>query len=264
VTLREKRWVKDGKAVEGRKERTETLSATRGDGGWVLNHPTHGNYVRHKDAKVGKAEDLYRRMVAAVTKAETLDCAFELQVKGDAPASYRGVLTIAPGNKVRVELHALPPGKETHTIVSDGMALYVSGAIGPAGAPPKQLAEIVRGSFGRAGVSPTMFRSSTQERGGKDEKEVNLDDRFRASAFRLRDAEKVGTRAAEVVEHRMVTDLNPKETFVITVWIDAETHLPLKRVVTCEENGQPVTTTEIYSRMTVNGRIDPKTFEFPK
>ena len=46
--------------------------------------------------------------------------------------------------------------------------------------------------------------------------------------------------------------------------IDAETHLPLKRVITCEENGQTATAIEIYSQLTVNGKIDPKNFEFPE
>jgi hypothetical protein len=54
VILRKKRWVKDGKAVEGRKEETEILSVTRKDGEWVLNHRNHGTYRKHTAAAAGR------------------------------------------------------------------------------------------------------------------------------------------------------------------------------------------------------------------
>ena len=51
VILRGKRWVEDGKPVEGRKEQTESLAVTRKDGKWLLTHPMHGKYFRHEAAK---------------------------------------------------------------------------------------------------------------------------------------------------------------------------------------------------------------------
>ncbi len=46
VVLRRKRWLKDGKEVEGR-EGFDILSLTRGDGEWLMHHPKHGTYHKH-------------------------------------------------------------------------------------------------------------------------------------------------------------------------------------------------------------------------
>jgi hypothetical protein len=45
-----------------------------------------------------------------------------------------------------------------------------------------------------------------------------------------------------------------------TVWIDPDTHLPLKRLVTAELQGQPVSFTETYTEVSVNEPVDPAVF----
>ena len=49
----------------------------------------------------------------------------------------------------------------------------------------------------------------------------------------------------------------------ITVWIDNDTGVPLKRVVV-QSKGKEFRTTEVYSEFKLNPKIDAKVFDLPK
>ena len=49
-----------------------------------------------------------------------------------------------------------------------------------------------------------------------------------------------------------------------TVWVDAKTHLPLKRLLTAKVGDQELKVTETYSKVVVDEKIDAQTFELPK
>ena len=102
------------------------------------------------------------------------------------------------------------------------------------------------------------FRTSTQQAG---EKEPGLDDMFKVSDFVLGKKEKVGEREAQVIDYKLVMD--NRDTAETTIWIDTETKLPLKRVLSSKNANESLRITETY-RIRVNGKIDGKKFELLK
>jgi hypothetical protein len=48
------------------------------------------------------------------------------------------------------------------------------------------------------------------------------------------------------------------------LWIDLKTKLPVKRQYAFTENGETVRSFEIYASLTVDGKLDAKTFDLPK
>jgi len=74
--------------------------------------------------------------------------------------------------------------------------------------------------------------------------------------------EKVGERQAKVVRYRVGKGGNddPK----VAVSIDAETGLPLKRVLFAHPEGEKILIAEAYGAFKLNPKIDAKAFELPK
>jgi outer membrane lipoprotein-sorting protein len=212
----------------------------------------------------GEAGQLYCQMAADIEKAATLDVAFEVTVDRGAKEEYRGSLLVARGNRMRAEMREVTAGAAGGTrVVSDGTKVWADDQVGPATPPPGRLTEGLLASFGRAGVYPTMFRTEVVDPAAPPGNDDPVG-RLRASGFRLRGKERVGARTAVVVEYEMQVGPGPGANFGITVWIDAETHLPLKRVVACEEDGKTVMVTETYTRVVVNGEVAPKAFDLPR
>ena len=54
------------------------------------------------------------------------------------------------------------------------------------------------------------------------------------------------------------------EKGTLTVWIDAASHLPLKRVFTINDASRKVRVTETYSDFVVNAELDSKHFTLPR
>ena len=86
-------------------------------------------------------------------------------------------------------------------------------------------------------------------------------DRFRISAFRLGDKEKVGTHETQ----QIVADLAVKgqaDTFSLTVWLNQKTGLPVRRLVSCRTaGGETFKLTENYSKFALDGKIDSQQFK---
>lgn len=89
-----------------------------------------------------------------------------------------------------------------------------------------------------------------------------LPKRLVASGFKVGAREKVGMRETQVL-HYVVNGKNPGPgaAVTITVWIDTQTNLPLKRVCAMD-NG--IRTEEVYSDWQLNATMDPALFELPK
>jgi len=93
-----------------------------------------------------------------------------------------------------------------------------------------------------------------------EEKEVDLDKDAPVTNFKLGSKEMVGDKTAQVVTYQLDfqgTSAN------MSVWIDAKTHLPLKRVVAADQDGQMHRITETYSTFVIDPKLDPKLFEIP-
>ncbi len=77
---------------------------------------------------------------------------------------------------------------------------------------------------------------------------------LRATDFKAAEGEKVGGRDAKVLRYKL-------GTLGVILWLDARTHLPLKRHILSEKR---VVITETYKEFTLDPKIDAKVFELPK
>jgi hypothetical protein len=80
--------------------------------------------------------------------------------------------------------------------------------------------------------------------------------------FKAGAAEKVGKRQAKVLRYRF--GKGGKGDAEITLWIDAENGLPLKRVFFLPRGVFEGRITEMHTAFNLNPKIDGKTFELPK
>jgi hypothetical protein len=203
------------------------------------------------------AERIYRQSCEKAEKAQTLDVAFEVAVERGGKETYRGTLAVASGNRLRAELRGDAPG-DVVRVVSDGKRAALNGVVDDDPSPLTGLSASARAYFGRGGVYPTMFRVETV---GPGETPGVTPEQVRATGFEWRGIEVRGGHSVAVIGYRLEVK---QQAYEVTAWIDTGTHLPLKRVMACRENGQNASVTETYSRVEVDGEIDPQVFELPK
>jgi outer membrane lipoprotein-sorting protein len=215
-----------------------------------------------------EAEKLFRKMEKKLSEAKSLRVVLEGTAEGiedlRGALKYKGTMILAQGNKARFEMEMEIDGK-THrtTFVSDGAKMI--GDIAEKGKrprdTPKEFFEVTVGFFKHGGpVAGYVFSSSGPE--GKQSFA-----KFKPSAFKLGQKEKVGQRQAQVVEYKLTLENGSKEAEKLSLseklWLDAETNLPLKRIFTGKLKKE-FTYTENYSEFTVNPKLDAKLFELPK
>jgi outer membrane lipoprotein-sorting protein len=211
-------------------------------------------------AQPNDAEKLFRAMEKQVREAKTFKVGFDLEADlGKAgPAKIKGTLTVAPGNKARLDAKGTADGKErTLLMIADGkQRLYTEGNDNAKPEPLEHnLSVALPQILARAGVF-AMFETSP----GKDA--FDIDKQIPASDFKFGIKEKVGTREAQQVQY----SLKPGNlTVQATVWLDIQTNVPLKRVLTgVNPDKQMITVTETYTEITLNPTVDNKIFELPK
>ena len=86
--------------------------------------------------------------------------------------------------------------------------------------------------------------------------------RWSASGFKFGTKEKDGERELQPLEYQLSLK-GTKAPFSVTVWIDLKTGLPVKRLVTSEVGKEKTEVTETYGKLTLDEKLDPKTFEIP-
>ncbi len=220
------------------------------------------------------AEKLFRQMEAKVAKAKTLECDFD--IKGEETNySAKGKLLLADGNKMRLEMTSEEGGTVNDLVVVDGAKVFKShNKMGKPG--PKSIDDVSKDdnldAQGRAAISHSGWTGwwyfTIAQRPGKPEGKPfkSADDFFGIADFKLGNKEMVGQREAQVVQYTMTAktgDAN-QAVFQVSVWIDVQTQLPLKRVLRSKDKDGRRTVTETYTKLVLNEKIDPKQFELPK
>jgi outer membrane lipoprotein-sorting protein len=214
----------------------------------------------------GDPEKVVSRMEKQLAEAKTLQVTFEAEHtaggKGDF-GLFKGTLTVSEGNKVHLDGVFWNDGKPTDPwkVISDGTNLKSQGVYKASKPTPKRLADDYRSSLTHGGyLLVAFYLSSTAP---KEAWPI-----FRASDVKLERKEEVGKRKAIVV----VCKLTPTEraafpgkdrVFSETLWIDVDTQLPMKRVVTYSMGGKKSTFTESYSTFDLAPKIEAKLFELP-
>jgi outer membrane lipoprotein-sorting protein len=206
-------------------------------------------------------EKLFRDMEAKLAKAKTCSLAFDINFEEIQTGKLQGSLASMSGNKARFEMQGKLAGKKGLLLVSDGTRLRFIGKLDDKTEDtPKKFDELVRAFVSRAGFALASFVVAF------DEKPKDIDV-WGVSEFRLGKKEKLGDRDAQIIEYT----LTPKGAsgpapgpFKVTVWLDAETSLPVKRVITGKLEDHKMTITENYTKMLVDAKLDEKQFELPK
>ena len=204
-------------------------------------------------------------MEQTLTTAKTLRASAEVVLKSpEGDMKLAGVLQLAEGDRANLTMKSMVGEKHRKgTFISDGkrMQWAVDGAPGPTQPTLAGLNQLLAAKFARAGVGFSFFLAV-----GKDTDETRkagIDALYPATAFRLGAKEKVGGRTARTIEHKL-TWAGKQPVLRATVWVDVQTHLPLKRVLTGSKRGFTVHITEVYATITRDGRLDGKLFDMPK
>jgi outer membrane lipoprotein-sorting protein len=214
------------------------------------------------------AEKVFQQMSDTLTRAKSFACRFEMKMEGaQGKGAFKGRLVVAQGNKVRFEMDGKGGGKTTALLsVSDGSKTVTvdNKTTQPARDTLKNMAKHVLTGTARGGVFVPMYLAVEGALEGEKPQETNIEDILKVSGFRLGKKEKVDGREAQVIEYLLAVASGGGEEINTTVWVDAKTHVPLKRVLSAKVGGQALTVTETYSKVVVDGKIDAKTFELPK
>jgi hypothetical protein len=215
-----------------------------------------------------EAEKLFRAAEKKLADAETVQINTTIAYKfitaagklKDIEVKRKGIALLAKGNKVRVDLTQprFPGGPLKPVLMSDGtQSEYANGTIEKT---PLNANAILAGGFSRAGV--VGFLSMSKDR---DDKTDTLDKLLALSDFSLGKKEMIGGRQAQRIDYkfRFGFSLFQTEKHHAQVWLDSETNLPLKRVISGTFIADPLHVTETYD-IRLNSKIDEKMFVLPK
>ncbi len=207
-----------------------------------------------------------RRLEEKLAKAKSLHLEFEAVFEGEgSTGKFKGTLDCQPGGKARMEMKGEAEEKPfTMLMISDGKRTSVAGG-GPAQEPgetPKKLDEFFRATLARTGMVLPIYAAEAAP-GGEQPKELDTDELFKVSNVKTGKKDKVDGKEAQMVEYEL-TVKGAKEPLSATVWLDAKTELPLKRVLKGKPDGKTITITETYTDVALDKKIEAKTFELPK
>ena len=153
--------------------------------------------------------------------------------------------------------------------ISDGKKTWTTrnkAGVGWVGDTPKNDNAVLAGAIARGGFISWFPMNTFQDKPRRLPAE--LDDVIAAN-FSFGKKEKIGERQAQRIDYKLTTNFADdrskklKETFAAQVWLDNETNLPVKRVITVQEGDEKTQLTETYD-IRINAKIDAKEFELPK
>jgi outer membrane lipoprotein-sorting protein len=215
-------------------------------------------------AEPNEAEKLFRQMDAKLMKAKAVECVMEARTQeGEKRGTVKWRALVAEENKVRMEMDGDLFGMSGRlTIVGDGTRGWLVGKGEPKEVKnyPRWMGDSVRASIARSGMMVHFLLTSE----GPPDKDFKVDEKMRVTDFKLGEKEVIDKRESQVVQHTLTLKLPKEVQAEVTVWIDTMTQLPLKRVLTATVDGKKVTVTETYTKLELDGKIDPKQFELPK
>jgi outer membrane lipoprotein-sorting protein len=213
-------------------------------------------------AQDNEAEKLFRAMEKKIQTAKAFQVAFTIETKGDIKetlGSFKGCLLLTNDNKGRMKISGVHLGQARNwEMVSDGKQVKMEEATL---ATPKNLHGFGSTFVSRLGVFPGFpgipYVIAEADKVGKIE-----GSKLEAWDFKAGAAEKIGERDAKVVSFK-VGEKGDRDAAAVTIWIDSETLLPLKRVVVANPRSAAVVT-EMYKQFTLDPKIDARAFELPK
>jgi hypothetical protein len=195
-----------------------------------------------------EGEKRYRDLEKRVAMTKTVHVAFASKImKGDKEAGHlKGVVDLEGWDKASVDVKGEMDGKGfTLKVTSDGKKLKIV-ATPPGGEkeepPPKNFGAMVRTALARVGPTGALLMGLPTSPG---KEEPDLGKLIQVSDFKLGANAKVEGREARVIEYKVT--LPGADKVSAKLWLDAKTHLPLKRELSAEKGGESFRLIETYS-----------------
>jgi hypothetical protein len=211
-----------------------------------------------------QAEKLFRAAEKKIAEADTAHLKSDgvLDVGKGIKLEYKVNTWTAKGNKAHIEDIAISAGQEFKSgRVSDGETWWekpLDAKSAKRNKIPANFNATLLGLSARSGVSLGYAWIETAGFKGDD-----LLAQIKASGFSLGDKETVGPRGkgreAQIVNYQLTYN---DQRFTGKVWLDVETNLPLKRIVSADDKSGQSWTENCEIRL--NEKVDPKMFERPK
>lgn len=210
-----------------------------------------------------EAEALFKRMEEKLAKAKTVQVKSRgstMTAEGEMAATVE--LSWEAGSKARLDSDMKIPeqGEFKSRFVSDGKNAALSGPQAQSGKTPQNLiSDLVRswsrggGFFAAAWIEAATFKDKRHPKRANVPKTVD---------FKLGPKENVGPRDAQKIEFTLTEVESGKVSMAL--WIDLESHLPLKREMRGLHGQEKLTFTEFYSDFKLDEAIDPSKFDLSK
>jgi hypothetical protein len=216
-------------------------------------------------AQESEPEKRFRAMEEKILAAKVFQVSGEMNVaggKGDK-SRFEVAILLGTGNRAWLTAVAQVRGEKHHLqMISDGMRMRLTGTADkqpPEQPTPKHLHRALALTFTRLGLTAGLrpFRRRPGAMTGAEEPDRQLI----LSDFKLGPAEKVEERAARVLRYKVSGPAAPGPVEV-TLWLDARTDLPLKRVLDLEKYKARIT--ETYKEFHLDPKVKPRVFELPR
>ena len=206
--------------------------------------------------ETNEAEKLFRKMEEKVAKAATV----RVKMAGAYEATkttLAGDLLLGDGARMKLDLELKAENKSLKDgLLSDGKQIALVSwdrKLVRVYTVPERMGEAARMALARGGLRGALDVFDP-DAGMKAATSAE----FAVSGFTMGAKEKVGEREAQAVNYTLERKGEPASD--ATVWIDTETHLPLKHVIRMDV----MVRSETYSEFKVGEKIDPAKFELPK
>jgi outer membrane lipoprotein-sorting protein len=223
------------------------------------------------------AEKLFRDMEKKIKSAKAIEVAFTYQLEGK---TTKGSLLLTNDNKTRLQLNGpFYFGLKRNAkfeLISDGKQFKTKGAKLVIASNGQAGFDVDGQSEGKIGKQFHALHSVALSRGGigaivlglpyfvGEDGDIDPDQpesKMTVYDFKADPAEKIGERKAKVIRyHHGKGGLDDPE---VTLWLDADTGLPLKRLLVLPK-GEKIRITESYSEFKLDPKVNAKAFELPK
>ncbi len=210
-------------------------------------------------AQGNEAEKLFRAMEEKIKAAKAVAVTFdiEIELKGNAEkGKLKGSVLFTKDNKARLKMSGKIMGeKMAIEMISDGKRMKWAES-------PDTIAKAAeaRTRTNLHSLLSAMLSGPGLLQTYGDLSPVPPAPTFRLAHFKAGAAERVGGREARVITYDAIM---LGDTIEVTLWIDAETLLPLKRLIVFERNGKPGSITESCA-FNLDPMIEVKSFLLPK
>ena len=214
----------------------------------------------------GSAEALFKQQEQQLLKSKTFQSELEIALTPGKDNSMKGRLLLAQGNKMRMDLAGSFMGKEGKvSMISDGTTMRMTSNDLPSKdqAATKELSLIGFASLSRAGIFVPLFMSVKTKAPGEKPDPFDIDKQLAISDLKLGKKEMVAGKETQALEYKLLLKSSP-EPFLVTLWLDTKTHLPVKRVLTAKKDKEELTVTETYTKAVSDEKIADKEFALPK